>query len=534
MHIQEGRNFFLPGRSVALACSGMVATSHPLATATGIEILRRGGNAIDASIAACAVLSVAEPGQTGIGGDCFAMLARHGSLPVIAYNGSGRAPRRADLSWFQERGMTRIEPFSPHAVTIPGAVEAWYRLANDYGRFPFAELLAPAINYARNGVPLHARVAYDIARHVEKLRMDPRMAESFLVGGKAPATGTVMSNPALARVLEQIAAQGPDAFYKGTIATTLTNFLQDRGGLHDTSDFADHTGSYVTPMAAPFAGFHVYECPPNGQGVVALMILRMLERLGPNRHGALSGERLHAVVEAARIAFALRDECLGDPEHSHLSFDHLLADSWTATQASRIRADARLSNISEEPRIVGSDTVYLSVVDRERTAVSLINSLFDTFGSGLMEPETGIVLHNRGASFRLLSRHPNAVAPKKRPMHTIMPGMLVKGDRVVMPFGVMGGHFQPVGHALLLSNLFQYDLDLQEAVDIPRLFPQEGRVWLESGIPLAAREHLRSLGHDLAERRDPLGGAQLIWVDHERGVLCGASDPRKDGCALGY
>ncbi|HLI11629.1 MAG TPA: gamma-glutamyltransferase family protein [Alphaproteobacteria bacterium] len=512
----------------------MAATPHPLATATALEILRKGGNAIDAGLAACAVLAVVEPGDTGIGGDCFAIVARDGGRRIFAYNGSGRTPRRASLSWYQSHGISRIEPLSAHAVTIPGAVEAWHRLSTDHGALPFSELLEPAIAYAEAGVPVQARVALDIELYQEKIRSDPALSELFLHSGRVPPPGTLIRNAALANTLRRIAADGASSFYRGDTAKALVAFLQARGGLHTMEDFETHTGEYMDPISAPFAGYEVLECPPNGQGIIALLILRMVERLGPYRSGPLGGDRLHAVMEAARIAFACRDAYLGDPSQCPVPWDSFLEEGWVDAQCQRIHPDRRLDADLQTEIPTHGHTVYLAVVDRDRNAISLINSIFDTFGSGMMEPETGIVLHNRGQSFRLIQHHPNGLSPRKRPLHTIIPAMLMQEGKAVMPFGVMGGHFQPVGHAWVLANMFHYGLDLQQALDMPRLFPLDDQIWIEPTIPIEAQAHLTACGHKLALRREPIGGGQAIWIDHRQGFLTGASDMRKDGAALGY
>lgn len=532
----SARDFMRPGRSPVRSLRAMAATSSPLATETALQLLRDGGNAVDAAIGACAVLSLIEPHQTGIGGDCFALIAPNGTDRVIAYSGSGRAPARISRAEVAGRMPGGIQPTSPEAVTIPGAVEAWIRLSADHGRLPLSHVLAPAIAYAEHGVVLADRVAFDWGVAREKISRSPALAASFLPGGRPPRPGAVLRYPELARTLGLIAEKGRDGFYEGPIARSLVATLNDAGGVHDVADFAAHRGEYVSPMSATFRGYTVHQCPPNGQGVIALLIMRILEQLETDPDGPLGHWRLHAMTEAARQAFAFRNARLGDPDFTDFDWRSVLDPSSITRIAARIRSDAR---IAEEDLPTGygrehRDTTYICVVDEDRTAVSLINSLFESFGSTITDQQSGVTLHNRGLSFSLLDGHPNALAPGKRPMHTIIPGMLTRAGRVVMPFGVMGGHFQPVGHALLLSHILDYGLDLQTAIDLPRLFPSDGKLWVESGIDQAARQHLSALGHDLADRIEPAGGAQAIWIDHTTGVLTGASDPRKDGAAIGY
>ncbi len=532
--MSRNRNLFHPGRSTVHATRAMAATSHPLATATALDILRRGGNAVDAGIAACAVLAVVEPQMTGIGGDCFALLAKGGREPVIAYNGSGRAPAAATVERLAGLGIRAIDGLGAHAVTVPGAVEAWHRLATDHGRLPFRDLLKDAVDLASDGHPLHERVTFDLAMHLEKVRGATGFAELILDGGEPPAPGRLYRNEALGRTLARIAEEGPSAFYTGPVAERLVAFLAERGGLHAAGDFASHAGEYATPMSADYRGHRIYQCPPNGQGVITLLLLRLLSHLPVDDDGPLGPWRLHSLMEAARIAFSVRDAWLADPVQEGVPWERFLDDAYTRSAAARIER----GRVLDLPRHVDlpqhKDTVYLTVVDGERNAFSLINSIFEPFGSGLYEPETGILLHNRGKSFRVDPAHPNRIAPGKRPMHTIIPGMAMKDGRLSFSYGVMGGHFQPVGHAALLSNILDFDMDLQTAVDAPRLFPQDGKVMVEPTIPPALREALAAAGHAVELRREPIGGAQIIAADPDTGVLSAASDPRKDGCAIGY
>ncbi|NQU61567.1 MAG: gamma-glutamyltransferase [Rhodospirillales bacterium] len=528
------RNLELPGRSPVRAAGGLAATSHPLATSAAVDVLRAGGNTMDAAIAAVAVQSVVEPQSTGIGGDCFMLYAPKGSGDIIAYNGSGRAPGRATPDWFQDKGVRKITEHSPHAVTIPGAIDAWCRLLDDHGTKSIGDMLQYAIHYARDGFPVHDRVATDWKRCEGMLGQDPSAKRIYLPGGKAPEAGSLHRQTELAATLETIAREGRDGFYKGAVAEDIVGHLQSLGGAHTLDDFANAKGEYVDPIKTTYKGFEVHECPPNGQGIIALLMLNILGEMGLDKFAALSPERLHLFIEAGRLAYAERDALIGDPAQVNVPVEEILSDGHAAQLRAKIDPDkATAERPPENPP--GADTVYLCVVDKDRNAVSFINSLFQSFGSGLVGPKSGVILQNRGISFNLDPSHPNCVQPGKRPMHTIIPGMLTKDGRAVMPFGVMGGQYQAFGHAYFLTNLFEHGLDLQEAMDLPRLFPNSGGpVDVESGMPEDTIKALHARGHKTAPPAKPIGGAQAIWIDWQTGVLTGASEPRKDGCALGY
>ena len=526
------RHFHYPNRSLAVAGEAMAATSHPLATLTAIETLKAGGNAVDAAIAAAALLAVVEPAMTGIGGDCFVLYAPKGGLP-IAYNGSGRAPKAAELGWYRDRNFSEIPIESPHAVTVPGAIEAWFRLQHDHGVKEMAGLLQPAIRAAESGVRIEPRVAFDWAIGVEKLRLDPASSAVFLVHGEAPRTGDLHRQPLLAETLRKIAQGGPKAFYQGAVAADMVTKLRALGGLHTEEDFAAAEGEYVTPISAPYRGYRVYECPPNGQGLIALMILRTLEayELGDGKWS--DADRHHLLAEATKAAYRVRDAFVGDPRAMTVPVDELLSDARAARTRGKIRLD-RASELVDWDEPEHKDTVYLTVVDRDRNAISFINSLFHDFGSGITAPKSGVLLHSRGHMFRTIAGHPNAIGARKRPLHTIIPGLLVKNERAVMPFGVMGGNYQATGHAMLLMHVLDRGLDVQTALEQPRSFAFQGKLQLEATVDADVAVELARRGHRLEELVKPHGAGQGIWIDHERGVLLGGSDPRKDGCALGY
>nr|WP_315464437.1 gamma-glutamyltransferase family protein [uncultured Rhodoferax sp.] len=535
------RNFELPGRSMAMARNGMAASSHPAATQAAIRILEAGGSAMDAAIAACAVQCVVEPGSTGIGGDCFVLYSKAGTDDIVAYNGSGWAPAAASVERLQSLGVNSIERYSPHAVTVPGAVDAWTQLSRDYGQLPFHALMAPAIALAREGYAVAPRAAADWANSRDWLRKDPHASQHLLVQGEAPRAGSVHRQPLLAATLERIAHGGRDAFYTGEVAADIVGYLQSKGGLHTLADFAEYRGEYVRPIRAGFRGYEVHECPPNGQGVIALLILKILESLEVGAD-PLHPDRLHQEIEATRMAYALRDAWLADPRQAPPDVDWLLSDALADSLRGQIDLRQRLDPLPHPAPPSGpataehKDTVYITVVDKDRNAVSFINSIFHPFGSALMAPQSGVLLHNRGQSFSVQAGHPNAIAPHARPMHTIIPGMVTRNGKVQMSFGVMGGHYQAMGHAHFLSKVLHYGMDMQSAMDLPRIFPKPGtqEVEVESTMPAQSCDALRQRGFQLVPPAWAIGGSQAVWIDWEQGVLVGASDHRKDGCALGY
>lgn len=528
------RDFQGPGRSPVYGTGGVVATSHSVASLTAIEVLRDGGNAVDAAIAAAAVLCVVEPQSTGIGGDCFALYAPAATGEVIAYNGSGRAPATATVDWFLERGISTIDPHSPHAVTVPGAVDGWCRLVEDHGSKTLGELLQPAIRYAVEGYPVQPRVAHDWQRAVHTLSNDPTTARLFLPNGRPLQAGELHAQPQLGKTLKVIAEQGRDGFYTGAIAQDMVSYLQRLGGLHTLEDFATAQGEYVTPISTDYRGVQVVECPPNGQGLTVLLMLNILEGYSLKDFAPNSVERIHLSVEAARLAYADRDRYVADPAQATLPIEELLSKDYAKHLRQHISLDRAMLELPPPEFPTHPDTVYLCVVDDVGNAISFIQSIFHSFGSGLMTPDTGILLHSRGSGFRVNPNHWNGIAPRKRPFHTIIPGMLMQQGRAVMPFGVMGAAYQPVGQTHLLTNLLDYGMDVQTALDFPRFFHQNGVCQLERGIDPGVAEALSARGHMVQPAPEPLGGGQAIWIDWETGVRVGGSDPRKDGCAIAY
>ncbi len=528
------RNLELPGRSPVHGTAAMAATSHTLSTQVAVDVMKAGGNAMDAAIAAVAVQCVVEPGSTGIGGDCFALYAPEGRDQIVGYNGSGRAPAAATVEKLAELGVTQLERTSPHSVIVPGAVDAWCQLNADYGRMKLSELLQPAIDYARNGYPISSRVRSDFVASEDHLNSDENLARIFLPGGKVPKIGSLHHQPGLADALEIIAREGRDGFYKGVLAKEMVDRLQAKGGLHTLEDFAEANGEYITPISSEYRGHTIHECPPNGQGIIALLLLNIFE--GAEKNELLSTERIHFEIEACRRAYGARSLVLADPAQVDVPVEELLSSEF----AEKLRASIDLKRMSAPGEVLQlprhKDTVYISVVDKDRNACSFINTVFFPWGGGITTPDHGIVLTNRGEGFVLQPGHPNCIAPRKRPLHTIIPGMVTKDGRVRMSFGVMGGEYQAMGHAQFLSRYFDYGLDIQQAQDMPRFMvdPFDGSVEIESAVPEDVFQALKAMGHDIHRAERPVGGSQAIAIDWETGVLTGGSDPRKDGCAMGW
>ena len=524
------RDFQLPGRSPVIACEGMAATSHPFATLAAVDALRAGGSAADAAVAAVAALCVIEPHMTGIGGDCFCLVSQPGK-PVWGYNGSGRAGAKASDQALRAKGLSEIGN-SIHAVTVPGAIEGWEAILKAHGRFGLDRALAPAIKYAEGGFPVAARVAWDWQRYVGKLKADPGASKHYLFNGAAPKEGDVIRFPALAATLKTIAAKGARAFYEGEIADDMANTLGARASFLTTEDFFRHRGEAVKPISTNYRGLDLVEIPPNTQGLTALVMLNILENFDLAALDPFGADRFHLVLEAARLGYAIRDTHIADQAHMRTTVADLLDKKFAKKLASLIDMKKR-AKVPSAPA-PGNDTVYLTVVDRGRMAVSIINSLYSSFGLGICTEKSGIMLTNRGACFTLEPDHPNTFGPNKRPMHTIIPALAMRDGRCDMSFGVMGAHYQPMGHVQIILNMLDYGMDVQQAIDAPRFFFEGEKTDVEHGTPAATIEGLKARGHDVVMASSPWGGAQTIKIDWNRGVLIGGSEPRKDGCALGY
>ena len=419
---------------------------------------------------------------------------------------------------------------------IPGAVDAWCQLNQDFGTLSLSELLKPAINYAVGGYPIGSRVAFDFASEKDLVIANENLKKVFMSRGRIPSVGEMHHQPELAESLKKITKYGRDAFYAGEIAEDIVSYLQSKGGLHTLEDFKKYSGLYVSPISTEFRGYTVHECPPNGQGIIALMLINMMSNISPGDLQKNSLEHYHLEIEAAKLAYNERDLYLADPLHSNVPESHLLSSQHAKNLMERIDPEKAAVGFSKVDSPSHSDTVYISVIDKDRNCCSFINTLFGGFGSGLMAPKSGVILTNRGQGFVLDPAHPNCIAPNKRPMHTIIPGLVSKDKKVVMSFGVMGGHYQAFGHMSLLTRFLDYDMDIQESQDSPRLFPDpESRLLeVESGIPKDIVDGLRAKGHILESASKPIGGSQAIWIDWDQGILTAGSDPRKDGCAIGY
>jgi gamma-glutamyltranspeptidase/glutathione hydrolase len=525
------RDFQLPGRSAVLATGAMVATSHPIAAQIALRILQDGGNAVDAAIAGAVALSVCEPHMCGLGGDTFALVKPAGDERVVALNGSGRAPMGLDAADLRARGLATIPLGAVESVTLPGAVDAFCRLSEDWGLLGLEAILAPAIACAEAGVPVAPRVAHHWACHARTLQGAAR--DRFLHAGAAPGVGDLFRAPGLAEVLCRIAAKGRAGFYEGEVADDILSSLRALGGTHTADDLAATKSTYDTPVHSPYKDFELIEHPPNGQGIIANLMLNILSHFDLGTLDPLGSARAHLEAEAAKLAYDARDRFVADPGHV-ARLDHLLSMETAGRLAALIDPGRVLTLPAPGIEAVHRDTVCITVVDADGMAISLIHSLFHAFGSGIASDRFGLLFQNRGAGFTLTKGHPNEAMGGKRPMHTIIPAMLRQGGRIVMPFGVMGGAYQACGHARLITNLLDYGMDLQTAIDAPRSFAFAGALQTERGYAPKVRAALAALGHKVSVPDLAIGGAQAIWIDHARGVLTGASDPRKDGCAIGY
>lgn len=525
------RDYQLPGRSAVYANNAICATSHPLAAKVAIQILEAGGNAVDAAIAAGVLLGICEPQSTGIGGDCFVLLSPAGTDDVIALNGSGRAPAGLSAEKIRNAGHKTVPLGGVESVTIPGAIDAFCRLSKDWGKLGLKAALAPAIHYAETGVPAAPRAAFDWEQNAKRLQGAAR--DYYLNDGAPLSAGQLFRAPQQAEVLRRIAMDGRDGFYTGEVAQDMVSSLQALGGSHTLDDFATTACEYTTPVAGTYKGYELVEHPPNGQGATAILMNNILSHFDLPAMDPFGAMRAHIEAEASKLAYDARNRFIADASLT-TRLDHMLADDTAAKLAALIdpkRAMASPGKLSEN---LHKDTVYLSIVDKDQMAVSLIYSTYYAFGSGLASDKFGILFQNRGAGFNLTQGHPNEAAGGKRPMHTIIPGMLKQNGKVIMPFGVMGGAYQPNGHARFLTNMVDFGMHPQAAIDAPRCFDFEGEMTVERGYTDAVRQELADMGHNVIVPAGAIGGAQAVRIDHENGVLIGASDPRKDGCALGY
>jgi gamma-glutamyltranspeptidase/glutathione hydrolase len=532
-------------RSEVLAQNGMACTSQPLATQAAIDILKQGGNAIDAAIAANAVNSVVEPMSCGIGGDLFAIVWSASDKKLFGLNASGRSPKSLTLDKLKQKGLEKIPIRGPLPVTVPGCVDGWFELHKKFGLLPMKKILAPAINYAEKGYPVTEVIAYYWQSGANSLKESPGFAETFMPGGKAPTEGEIFKNPVLAKSLKLIAEKGRDAFYKGLIADEIESFLSAQGGYLKAEDFAAHYSEWVEPVSTNYRGYDVWELPPNGQGIAALQILNILEDFDIKSMGFGSTEYLHLFIEAKKLAYEDRARFYADPAFNEIPVKSLISKEYAAKRAKLIdlvhAASSYDAGVPED-----GDTIYLTVADKDGNMVSLIQSLYWGFGSGMVPPKLGFPLQNRGELFTFEEGHFNQYAPGKRPFHTIIPAFVTKEGKPFMSFGVMGGSMQPQGHVQVLVNLIDFGMGLQEAGDAPRVrhggssqptgstMTDGGYVNFESGFPVETIRDLVKMGHNMQKGVGGFGGYQAIMFDEANHVYHGASESRKDGQASGY
>jgi gamma-glutamyltranspeptidase/glutathione hydrolase len=520
-------------RSAVLATHGMVATSQPLAAQAGLRILQQGGNAIDAAVAAAAMLNVVEPMSTGVGGDMFAIVYMAKTRELAGLNGSGRSGYAASIEFFAKQGIEAIPITGVHSISVPGAVDGWETLLKKYGTMSMAQILQPAIEHAAKGFPVSEIIAADWGHSVAKLKAHPDTARTYLKEGRAPKVGEIFIQSNLASTLQKIASGGSDAFYRGDIAREIVSSLQKLGGQLTMKDFADHRTTWVKPVSTTYRSVELFELPPNCQGIAALEMLNVLEGFDLKSLGHNSAEYLHLLVEAKKLAFADRDAYYADPDKVAVPVEKLISKEYGELQRKRI--DAKRAARSFEPGLTEQgDTIYLTVVDKDRNCVSFINSLFHSFGSGIVAGNTGICLQNRGCLFSLDPKHANRLEPHKRPFHTIIPALAFKNDKPWLVFGVMGGDMQPQGHVQVLLNMVDFGMNVQLAGEVPRFRHLHDGLALESEIGQEVRKSLTEKGHQIVQAVGEFGGYQAIMIDPETGVLMGGSDPRKDGCVVGW
>jgi gamma-glutamyltranspeptidase/glutathione hydrolase len=534
-------------RSEVIAPHGMAATSQPLATQIALDILKAGGTAADAAIAANAALGLMEPTGCGVGGDLFAIVWDADKRELSGLNASGRAPAAMTIEYFRDNGIESIPPLGPLPVSVPGAVDGWFELHARYGRLPMAEILAPAIRYAKEGFPVSEVIAFYLERNKPYVAEFPGFAETYMPNGDTPKKGEIFKNPRLAKTYEQIAEGGRDAFYKGDIAKTIDAFMAEQGGLLRYEDLASHTSDWVTPVSTNYRGWDVYELPPNGQGIAALQILNILEAYDIGSMGFGSAEYIHLFVEAKKLAYEDRAKYYADMDFADVPVAKLISKDYADERRKLISTKVASQSLpAGDAKLEEGDTIYLTVADSEGNMVSLIQSNFRGLGSGMIPGDLGFMLQDRAELFSLDPDHANALEPRKRPFHTIIPAFVMKDGEPLMSFGVMGGSMQPQGHVQIIVNMLDFGMNLQEAGDAARIrhggssqptgevMTDGGTVYLERGFSEATRKSLEALGHRLGGSDGSFGGYQAILRDREQGVYYGASEVRKDGQAAGY
>jgi len=534
-------------RSEVIAKHGMAATSQPLATQIAIDILKKGGSAVDAAIAANAALGLMEPTGSGIGGDLFAIVWDAKEEKLYGLNASGRSPMALPLAYFKAKGMDSIPPYGPLPVTVPGCVDGWFELHGRFGKLEMEDVLAPAIKYAREGFPVSELIAYYWERGGKILKDQPNFASTFLPDGQAPGKGDIFRNPDLARTLEVIATDGRNAFYRGELASKMADFCKRVGCFLREGDFAQHESTWVEPVSTNYRGYDVWELPPNGQGIAALQMLAIIEDYDLKGMGHNSADYLHTLVEAKKLAFEDRARFYADPEFADVPVGGLISDAYAAERRKLLDPKKASQTLpAGDPSLNHGDTIYLTVADKDRNMVSLIQSNYRGFGSGLVPDGLGFVFQDRGQLFSLEEGHPNVLEPGKRPFHTIIPAFVTRDGKPWMSFGVMGGDMQPQGHVQVLCNIIDFGMNVQEAGDAARFhhvgsseptgetMNDGGTLYLESAIDAAVRAELKKRGHNVDNTTGGYGGYQAILYDAKRDLFIGASESRKDGHAAGY
>ena len=534
-------------RSEVFARNGMVATSHPLAAMIGIDILKKGGNAIDAAIAINAALGLMEPTSSGIGGDLFAIVWINKDKKLYGLNASGTAPMKISLNYFKSKGIKSIPYRGPLPWTVPGCVDGWFKLHKRFGKLPMKTILAPSIKYAEQGFPIPELIAYYWQKSVKLFKKYKNFQKLYAPNGKILKKGDIFKNPELAKTYRLLAKYGRDAFYKGIIAKTIVKYSNRVGGFFSMQDFTNFSSEWVKPLSIDYKGYKVWELPPNGQGIAVLQMLNMLKHFNLKDMGHNSADYLHTLVEIKKIVYEDRARFYADPKFSNIPIKKLLSEQYAVNRLKLFNNYKALKSINyNDSKLEHGDTAYLTVVDKDFNAVSLIQSNYSGFGSAMVPDGLGFCIQDRGALFNLNKNHPNVIAPGKRPFHTIIPGFITKNNKPVFSFGVMGGAMQPQGHVQVLLNIFEFGMNIQEAGDAPRfrhsgssqpeggIMKNGGILFLESGIPFQVIRNLISRGHKISYTRGGYGGYQGIWIDVDKKILIGASESRKDGCAIGY
>ncbi len=532
-------------RSEVIAQNGMVATSHPLASQIGIDILKEGGNAIDAAIAANAALGLMEPTGNGIGGDLFAIIWIEKEKKLYGLNASGRSPENLTLEYFKENNFKSIPAYGPLPVSVPGCVDGWFELHNKFGKIKMRDILNPTIKYAEDGFPVTELVSYYMDVASDNFKNYPNFKETFFIDDSTPLKGQVFKNPDLANTLRTIVKSGKKGFYEGEIAHRIANFVQDQGGFLSYDDLKNHKSEWIEPVSTNYRGFDVWELPPNGQGIAALQILNLLEGYDIRSMGFGSADYIHHFVEAKKIAFADRAKYYADMDFNEIPVEYLISKEYADIRRKDINSENSASTVSPG-NIENGDTIYLTTADSEGNMVSLIQSNYRGMGSGMVPEGLGFMLQDRGELFSLDENHFNVYAPKKRPFHTIIPAFITKDGNPFISFGLMGGAMQPQGHAQIVINIIDFDMNLQEAGDAPRIRHQSnqqptggemtdgGEVALEKGFDYKQIRELMKKGHSVIYDLGSFGGYQAIMIDYINKVYFGASESRKDGSAIGY